>query len=68
MVRFGDNEESLKTRIWLQIQNGNPDPLEKYQVHDKRKGCTCVWSLVTESVAVTEILASKGWGGKKKNN
>ena len=25
MISFGDNEESLKTRIWLMIQNGNLD-------------------------------------------
>ena len=36
MINFGENEESLKIRIWLLIQNSNPDPLEKYQVHDKR--------------------------------
>ena len=68
MISFRDIEDNLKLRIWLWIQNGNPDRLKKCQVYDKRQGPTCVWSLVTESIAVLEISESKGWSGIMKNN
>ena len=35
---------------------------------DKRQGPTCVWSLVNESIAVSEIRESKGQSGIMKNN
>ena len=64
-ISFRDIEEDLKIQIWLQIQTGNPDELEKYQVHDKRQVSTCVGSLVTEGVVVSEIRESKGCSGNQ---
>ena len=64
-ISFRDIEEDLKIQIWLYIKTGNPDDLEKYQVHDKRQVSTCVGSLVKEGVVVSEIHESKGCSGNQ---
>ena len=38
VISLGDVEENLKTRIWLQIQNGNPDQHRKARCNVSAKG------------------------------
>ena len=47
MRSFGDNEESLKIRIWLKIQNGNLDQHQNAHcsVSDKGPYMSGVWWL-----------------------
>ena len=45
IINLGDIEENLKTRIWLQIQNGNPDQHQNAHcnVSDKGPCMSGVW-------------------------